>query len=161
MPGADLPSDSRRWAARLQPVCHFCYPNRTAIKLLKTSKQICQQLHQMFTKGEVRKRELKDHNKCTCFQGKRYDPNPVCCFFSMRCWRLGSESPFPYPVHVGLHTFWCLKGIRDEKNLWENDQMTAVSSVSNLSFPKCMEFFVCWLSTKEPLPSLYATHWFC
>lgn len=58
-------------------VSHFCYLNRMAIKLLKTSKQKCQQLHQRFTKGEISRRELKDHNNCTCLQGKRNDQNPL------------------------------------------------------------------------------------
>lgn len=123
-------------------VCQLCYPNTVAIKLLKTGKQKCQQLHQRFTEGKINKRELKDHNDCTCLLGGRHDQNPVCCFLSMR-WRQGGECPFPFPVHVVLHRpahILVLEGIKNGKNLWENYEITAVSFMSNLALPKCMEF---------------------
>lgn len=37
-------------------------------------------------------------------------------------------------------THLVLEGIRNGKNLWENYEITAVSFMSNLALPKCMEF---------------------
>lgn len=108
-------------------VYYSYYPNRITIRLLQTSKQKTSATSPEIC-GEVSKMEVKVHNNYLCLQDER----PMW-------WRPGSKGPLPFPAYVDLHIL-VLDGLGGEKNLWENNQMSAVSFVWNLPVLKCTGF---------------------